>query len=223
MNKEDYFWSSMRGILLAILFGAITQHIPAQGMPSIIDSNLKDLRLKTIFIEPLSLIDQSFRFGTEHRLCGTWALVGTGGFYYNNARGWMVKSELKKYVGTNKGGVSTYFSLEYFYKQVVNHASDSITSMPGYRTDYVTNAYVTAGRIKYGAVTTLFHHLVIEWYAGAGLRYRNVLSTLTHDQYDHIYYNVDSELIKEEARYANAPAKAIRPDLTLGIRFGFRY
>jgi len=188
-----------------------------------IDTRDDSMPLRSIFIEPVALLDiangQSVRIGAEYPLYRKWAASATGGVYFGNKQGWMVKGEIKKYIGSPFVG-KRYLSAEYAYRVTAYDQTDSIRIKPDYERNYMIGKFVTSVRFKFGGMQLLAHHLFFEYYFGAGIRYRAATSSLTKNEYDNIDYNTDGSLIYP---YTSTISHAIRPDITAGIRFGIRY
>jgi hypothetical protein len=187
------------------------------------DSFSNDNLIRSVFIEPISLIDiangQSVRIGAEYPIYRKWAASATGGVYFGNKQGWMMKAEIKKYIHTPFYG-RRYLAVEYAYRHTVYDQTDSIRIAPDYERNYMISKFVTGIRFKFGELQVLAHHLVFEYYFGGGVRYRAASSSLTKNEYDNIDYNTDGSIIYP---YTSGISHAIRPDITVGIRFGIRY
>ena len=183
-------------------------------------TNYTNMRLYSIFIEPLALIDvynsPSIRLGTEYSLSRHYSIVPTLGVYHN---GGMIKLEAKKYFSFNHKH-HHYISLEYFYKATEYHVKDSIQAPMPYNRKYVVDKYANALAFKTGIVTFSRHHFVTDAYLGLGIRYHDViLNGITPYEANNRYRHSQSFI----DRNTNSAGKNIVPDITLGICLGFRY
>ena len=185
-----------------------------------LDSSASGHPISYVFVEPVSLVEGSLRLGTEHNIYKDWSVLFTGGAYLYSAKGWIVKGEVKKYFWNERPGFRSYMSFEYYYSQYAYDQKDSIAMPPYEKVPYTITKYITGLRVKVGSVQLFTHGLSVEWYAGAGIRYRNALSTLTPSQYAHINYGEDDYGVNA---YTSAVSRSIRPDIALGLRFGIRY
>ncbi len=212
---------------LILFISLIPVAVQGRGGPLIArDTTAYSLRRNSFFIEPVALVDimngLSLRVGAEYGVGRSWALAGTGGYYFDTKKGWIGKIEVKKYLKQpGKTGDLRYFSTECYYRTTTYRQLDSfrIPGIADYGKDYTIDKHIAGICLKYGAVRLLAHKVVLDYYAGIGVRYRAATATISDMEYEHIDYNLESMIFP----YTSAISKKMRPDITLGIRLGIRY
>ena len=184
-----------------------------------------NLRLRYFFIEPISLIDvyngSSIRLGTEYSINKHYAANVTLGTYWGTY--YLLKLEMKRYVAF-RGKERYYLSLQYFYKHtdlgVVDNSKTIPKGSPGYDINYNVNKYASFINVNAGLITFHKHHIIIDGYCGVGLRYHTVtLEHITPAQADDRYHSSESAIDD----FTNNNDKGFRLNISLGMRFGFRY
>jgi hypothetical protein len=175
--------------------------------------------------DPLSLIDvfsgPSYRLGLETRLCPQLSLYLEGGGYirvpglYKNVAGYTLKAELKSYVNNNDLG--SYLSLAYFYKRQTYTVNDFLkpTNTPLY---YTTDKKVHALTIKYGYVDNIKKRLIVDYFCGLGVRYKDV-DCIGITLYEIAHRRGTSE--SEFGYFRDLYGISVLPNLDIGIRIGW--
>ena len=208
-------------ICLALCFNSFAK----KRIHKIDSTDYSNTRLRYFFIEPISLIDiynkSSLRLGTEYSISKRYAAGATVGAYGSGY--YACKLEMKRYFAF-RAKQRYYVSLQYFYKHTdltVNDVSRTLPKgSPGYDINYKVNRYASFMNINTGIVTFHRHHFIFDGYMGIGIRYHSVtVEGLTPAQDEDRFFYHDSVIDK----YTNGNDEGWRLNLSLGVRFGFRY
>lgn len=206
---------------LIILLVIITQLVNGQTDSEI--NNRFNIR-----IAPLSLIDfyngSSYKLGFEAQPIKRFSITGDFGGYFKqfNARknytGFNIDLGIRYYLNRNKLNQGNYLSINYFYKDQGFDYHDSIQANPVYYSEYRTQKYVTCVNINYGWLKIYKNRLVIDFFAGIGIRYKKVNTTLALQELEKGQEYSDSQSLY----FLVTPGKFIYPNINLGMRIGLR-
>lgn len=181
----------------------------------------------------LSLIDlysgSSPRLGVEYKLKGRHYLYNEAGTYFpnfngvNNNKGITAKLEYKCYYWkeayNDKPSMTQfrYVSAELFYKYQSYTSWDTILLNPNYRADYRVFKTAACFTIKMGWMNVFKNGIVMDLFAGLGLRYRVVNSTLSDEENGHIKSSGDYSINK----VLNMKGSGFGPNLDAGVKIGY--
>lgn len=184
-----------------------------------------------VFTKPLSFIDfysgSSYKGGIELKLSNKFHLVSSAGGYlknfntWKNFKGYNLNLELKyittlfQLTDTNK---RNYFSINYFYKTQSFNFQDSIQIDNPYIADYRTQKYVSALNFNIGQMFVYKEIIIFDFYAGIGIRYKNVKSSISLEELTKGYYYSDSQSLSFVVR----PGKYFYPNFNVGMRLGLK-
>ncbi len=179
----------------------------------------------SIKIAPLPLIDlysgSSYRIGTEFKVYKNAALYLEGGSYFprfnglTNVHGYTAKAEAKVYLNRQQKTGGTYVSLEYFYKQQSYDWGDSIKLTPAYYKKYNLNKHINCVTAKFGVQYVYFNRIIVDVFAGIGVRYKNVKSTLNQNEVGHL--NTGDSMSEP---FMDETGKLWRPNFDVGVKVG---
>jgi hypothetical protein len=207
---------------ILIIFLISTKIICGQNTDTKIDKKT------CIKIAPLALLDiysgMSPRIGIEYNLKRSFYLYNEIGTYISgpnsllNNKGFLTKIELKKYFNFDEINSGTYLSAELFFKHQSFGRTDSIRLINKYEKDYVVTKNVTCFTIKFGYLKDLKYNFFIDYFIGAGLRYKISSSTLTAEENSNIIgegdYNFNIAV--------GESGKFYRPNIDIGLKIGYR-
>lgn len=135
---------------------------------------------------PLSLLGiyagPSARLGVEFKIKDNWSLYHEVGYFFAYKHGALTKLELKHYFryqdepDENSGG---YLSAELYYKYQYFDATDSIQILPKYEKEYSISKHVECLTIKFGYMKIYPFGIVVDMFAGIGVRVKQAKNTLT--------------------------------------------
>ena len=181
----------------------------------------------TVFVEPIALIDfvsgPSYRFGLAYTK-DKWSFYGTAGGYFQ--MGYIVRAGVKRYIKKD-GNRRHYLALEYindwhrysltdYYEQYDSTSPERYVIDANRRVSYTDTKFDNALSLQYGLETYWRHHWVLDFYAGAGIRYKNTSVSIPSSEQSQLYYFNSSEIygIRDQ------PGSSVVPDIRLGIRIG---
>lgn len=209
---------SLRSLILLLIALICSAHCTRAQ-----DSTLVTAAQFKIFIEPVSLIDiydgPCVRLGAEVPLFRRFSCIGTYGMYGD---GYYVKGGIKRY---QKKDFGSYFELCAFYKNNTRTVHDNVENFPGSNSpqvgavcDYTVARNVWGINAEIGAVIWYWRHWTLDGYGGAGVRFRNIATSISDSLQQTLYdYNEGSV-----ARVSYSPThNQTSITLTAGIRFGY--
>ena len=178
---------------------------------------------------PLPLLDfysgSCYKIGVEIKPFKRFSITGDFGGYFKNFNGvknysgYNLDFSLRYYVNKpNDKNQKYYLSLHYFYKDQGFDRSDSINkkTSPNILT-YHTQKYVSAIGANFGWQKIIKKRLIIELFAGLGVRLKKVNSTLSSEDYkkvEEFYWDSMS------FHFLVKPGNFIYPNFNLGFRIG---
>lgn len=175
---------------------------------------------------PLSLLGiyagPSARLGVEFKLKDSWSLYHEIGYFFAYKPGVITKLELKHYFedqdepDENSGG---YLSGELYYKYQSFNASDSIQIAPEYEKNYSVSKHVECFTFKYGYMKVYPCGIVVDMFAGIGIRVKQAKNTLTAEENDHIAHSSDYG----PNVFTNEAGNKVYPNIDLGVKVGYRF
>lgn len=182
----------------------------------------------SIKIAPLSLVDfyngSSYKIGFEVQPISRFSVTADFGGYFRNFNAWKnysgynIDVGLRYYLNSHSVNQRYYLGLNYFYKNQGFDYHDSIQASPSYYTDYRTQKYVTCININFGWLKIYKTRFILDLFAGIGIRYKNVNSTLTLQELEK-----GKEYSNSQSLYfLVTPGKFIYPNVNLGMRIGLR-
>jgi hypothetical protein len=190
------------------------------------ETNVHRNRL-SVFIDPLPLLDtysgSSYRGGFEMKAVKRFAVCLEGGGYFRNfnglhdVRGYVFKAEVKHYLSPELENMGLYLSAEYFYKRQGYSFSDTIDATPDYPRAYRMEKYITACNLKIGVMTVERWNIVLDAYAGLGIRVKHTSSDLTAYEREHRKFYNDSQ----SDPLVNGVGNFIYPNLVAGFKIGY--
>lgn len=175
---------------------------------------------------PLSLLGiyagPSARLGVEFRLKNSWSLYHEVGYFFTDRHGSLTKLELKHYFedqdepDANTGG---YISAELYYKYQYFDTSDSIQIAPKYEKNYSVSKHVECFTIKLGDMKVYPCGIVVDVFAGIGVRVKQAKNTLTAEENGRIQHSSDygPNVFTSEA------GNKVYPNIDLGVKVGYRF
>ncbi len=175
---------------------------------------------------PLSLLGiyagPSIRLGAEFKVMDNWSLYHEFGYFFAYKHGALTKLELKHYFedqdepDVNSGG---YLSGELYYKYQYFDASDSIQIAPKYEKTYSVSKHVECFTLKYGYMKVYPCGIVVDLFAGIGIRVKQAKNTLTADENEHIEHSTDYG----PNVFTNEAGNKVYPNIDLGVKVGYRF
>lgn len=178
-----------------------------------------------IRIAPLALIDvynsSNYKFGFEVQPFHRFAITGDFGGYFKtfnlwkNCTGFNIDIGFRYYLNRHRLNQRFYIALNYFYKEQGFDHDDSIIDVPF---TYRTEKFVTCSNVNFGWVKIYKKRLVLDLFAGLGIRIKKVNSTVTHEELDKAKEYSDSQSLF----FIVTPGKFIYPNLNIGMRIGLR-
>jgi hypothetical protein len=207
-------------------------------------SDISDIKIKningvdnrfSILTLPQSLVDvyggPSYRIGMEFKIYRNLSTYLEGGKYFSYfpsgpesaLRGSIILPEIKYYLNWEGFTTGRYLALQYAYKDQTTNLSDTVTvKQPGGTTRvlkyYDLNAIIQSINLQYGDLVIRRKRLVIDYFAGVGVDFRNAHSTLPGTEQNSIIHRGDYSLT--EVRFQTG--QLIYPNVTFGIRIGYR-
>lgn len=193
-------------------------------MPEAKADTIPSRKRVSIQISPLALLDfyngSSYRLGTQVNVSRTLALSADFGGYFRNF----------SYLKNNKGFYSyfavkyalpkssSWLSLSYSYKQQAFDYHDSYIQDPTTPITVHVQKYVNSISLNYETrVGQLFKDGYIDFFAGLGVRFRNVYSFQTKHQFDELKEGGDSQTLY----LVLIPGNKAWINLNFGMRIGF--
>jgi hypothetical protein len=165
----------------------------------------------------------SVRCGIEYNLKGDdWSLYHEAGYFLFN-RGFLLKTEAKKYLDAGGINEGTYLSMEFYYKYQQYEATDSISDFVNnkfkpYQKNYQVLKHVECFTVKFGSMNVYKRGLVADWFVGAGLRFKQARSGLTSRENENI---MDSSDYGPNV-FSNEAGFKVYPNIDMGVKIGFR-
>jgi len=189
----------------------------------------------SIDVAPLNFIDlytcPAYQVGIECKIFKAFSIHLQGGQYFriqhqwgsrlNNLSGYLIKCELKYYLNRPQLSRGSYIALEAIYKTQNYDWQDSIHLTPAYLTTYQVTKYISAFNLKIGDLIAFKSGIILDFYAGLGLRYRKLNTSLTTQEVNALKYSDDSNYDGNEAGGMGAPANYWNPNIVLGFRIGY--
>jgi len=189
--------------------------------------------LFSIKTTPISLIniidDPSARLGLESKIYRNLSLYMEAGTYFSyrktginsGSQGYLLNPELRLYANRNGETTGPYIGLDYRYKNRSFNWVDTFyykqATIPFYyRQDFRIHTITNSFKLKAGNVAVA-GPLLIEVFAGIGIKFRNTVSNLTSEEEKQFNYNAYSTFYMYKSRRGNF----VSPDLMIGIRLGF--
>jgi hypothetical protein len=170
---------------------------------------------------PLSILGiytgPSIRLGAECKLKDTWSLYNEFGYFLGD-RGAITKIELKHYLDDADKNVGTYLSAEFAYKYQSYNDWDSIQIGTTYRKDFFVSKHVQCLTLKYGYLKVYKLGIVLDIFAGVGIRVKQAQNTLTQEENLHIKHSSDYG----PNVFTNEAGNKIYPNVDLGVKIGYR-
>lgn len=179
-------------------------------------------------IAPISLIDfyngSCYKIGFEVQPLPRFSITSDFGGYFRNFNVWKnfsgfnIDIGLRYYLNRYSVKQRHYLSLNYFYKDQGFNYHDSILTIPAYYQDYRTQKYVTCVNVNFGWLKIYKKRIVLDLFAGLGIRYKKVNST------------IDIQEIKKGKEYGDSqslyflvtPGRFLYPNINMGMRIGLR-
>ncbi|WP_430402552.1 hypothetical protein [Fluviicola sp.] len=207
----------IRSISLALIFLLLfSSSSKADSIPNKMHLSLQ--------LSPLALIDfyngSSYRIGSQLVITENIAISADFGGYFKNFN----------YLKNNKGFYSfvafkyrlpnspqSWISLSYSYKQQSFNYHDSFEQDPNTPVVVHVQKYVNCLNLNYETNAILFRKSYINFFAGVGIRFRNVQSLQTKHEFDELKDGGDSQTLY----FVLIPGKNTWLNLNAGIRLGF--
>jgi len=174
-----------------------------------------------IKIAPLSMLNAfngySPRVGIEYRIKDYWSIYNEAGFFLYRG-GVLTKFEIKNYLEDYKN-VGNYVSAELFYKYQSWGDWDSVhVDGKTYRKDFTISKHVECLTIKYGNMKVYAFGIVVDVFAGLGIRFKQAKNTLTYEENMNIQHSSDYG----PNVFVNEGRNRIYPNFDFGIKIGYR-
>ncbi len=194
------------------------------------DDEYENKRL-SLEVMPCGLIDgfssPSYQGGVEFRIYKALSMnISAGGYFggwvasQTNVKGYLVRIEPKIYPPHADGG---YTSVECLYKKESFDWTDSIMLSPPYEKTFRIFKSNIAFTLKIGQCKTFKSGIVIDWYVGLGVRFKNVTSTLTPLEAKHMSFTPAG--VNEDPSDTYAAMYSIGnywvPNIELGVKIGY--
>ena len=186
-----------------------------------------------VHFTPTNLIDgfssPSFVGGIECKLYKGISLNMEGGGYFfngwaseNNVEGFIAKVEPKFNVSSRDDPSWGYISAEFMYKKQSFDITDSILLTPKYVKTFTEYRNIWAITLKAGTCRVLFKRIIVDSYLGLGIRIRNVTSTLTSNEANHIDYTPPGDIDPSDVEgFEYGVGRDWFPNIELGVRIGY--
>ncbi|WP_133055303.1 hypothetical protein [Niastella koreensis] len=184
---------------------------------------------------PVSLIDfadgSSLRFSADAKVYKGIALSAEIGYYTYlsdyfakpNAKGIIIKPALKYYLWKGNKCNGPYIGLEYQYKHQTYFEHDSISvNSAGYAKTYKMTRYVNCINAKFGYLNNLTRRIILEMYAGAGIRFFNSSTDLPQTEYDGILRGEKYGNDMNSGYQVRVLGRHTYPNISAGIKIGVR-
>jgi len=172
----------------------------------------------------------SFRLGIECKIIRNLAAYLEAGNYfswypYGNEsalRGTILLPEIKYYLNPNGYSTGRYIALQYAYKDQTNNLSDTVSVMEKsvfvrQVKQYELYKIVQSISLKYGTFLIRRKGFTVDFFAGAGVDFRNAHSSLSEQEQNSIVRPGDYSLVY--SRFA--VGKVVSPTVTFGIKVGW--
>jgi hypothetical protein len=195
--------------------------------------NKKNENKASVYIPVLPFIDLfsgiSYRIGSEVKIHNIFSAYFEGGsFFYNqpngswleNVTGGVGKIGLKIYLNKNKLSAGKYIAIDYLYKNVEYLATDSIRidKNPSFQKKYKIEKFVNAFAIKYGETFFVGSRIIIDLYAGIGVRFINSHKDLNKLEENGILYGEGNGSLTGSAVRTSGTV----PNINAGLKIGYR-
>lgn len=176
---------------------------------------------------PLAILNgydgPSARIGIEYKLNNEWNLYNEAGYFFIHT-GALAKVEFKKYLSgmyADSKFMSSreYVSFEFFYKRQEYRTGDSIyvANGPNYYKDFNVKKSVECFTIKYGNLFVYKGGLTVDFFIGAGIRFRQGCNTLSEEE----NYNIKSSSDYGPNIFTNFGCRSVFPNVDIGVKIGF--
>jgi len=183
-------------LVITILLIAVTQN--SFGQKDYGDYDYIDNKFY-ISLSPIALIDfvdyPSIRISADARVYKNISISVENAIYptialrsyKEDVSGFAIKPCVKFYFNKDKIINRNYIGLEYQYKQIYYHLTDSIKNGGNpYYTRYGITRYINCINVKYGELYNLNKRWIAEWFAGIGIRFFHSFTDLPQEEYDGI-------------------------------------
>lgn len=207
---------------LILIYISVSFNVVAQS--ATINDNKLCLKLA-----PLSVFDiysgMSIRAGLEYKIKNNFALYNEIGSYVPNANamhdnyGYLIKLEGKIYLNKSNLTLGQYLSTEVFFKHQSYYTYDTISYLKNYLKNYYVDKNVGCLTIKYGFLKSYKYRILVDYFIGIGIRFKNITSTLTAYENSHIKSDGDYSLNILKNRAGNF----ITPNFDVGIKIGYSF
>lgn len=176
---------------------------------------------------PLALGDiysgACIRGGAEIKVIENWSVSLEAGHYLNNfngmkqIKGILTDLMVRRYFSSLDSASQIYFSINYTFKKQSFNYHDSILTILPYFVGYQTRKLINCINLNIGYYKVLKKRILLDAYAGVGIRMKVVDSTLTDSEFDKAKEYNDSQSLY----FMVTPGKFFWPNLNLGIRVGY--
>ncbi len=181
-----------------------------------------------IRVAPLAFLDFysgiGYKIGAEIKPFKRFSITGDFGGYFKNSNGrrnysgYNLDFSLRYYLNKPfNGNPRCFLSLHYFYKEQSFDSSDSIDKANPSILAYHTQKYVSVIGVNFGLQRIYKKRLIFEVFAGLGVRFKKVNSTLSSEDYkklEEFYWDSMS------FHFLVKPGNFIYPNFNLGFRIG---
>ncbi len=177
---------------------------------------------------PLSFIDfysgSCYKLGFEVRTFRQFSITGDFGGYFRNFNGFKnfsgynVDIGLRYYLNKNYINQRFYLMLNYFYKNQGFDFTYFVQEETANKTEFRTQKYVTCMNVNFGWLKLYKNRFVLDLFAGIGVRYKKVNSTLSEQKFQTGNVYSDSQSLF----FVLTPGKFIYPNINVGLRIGLR-
>lgn len=204
-----------------------SKFVEARAIDSVpVRSRIPDHNYFTLYAEPVALLDfengPSYRFGAEYAFAHNWAIYGGAGGYFQ--QGYILRAGIKKYFDVGEP-VRSSLGLEYiniWHVYTIHDFYFKEDSLEGRVPDdsrpvsITAEKYINSVSFMYTEEHFWRHRWILEFYAGAGIKFKHVLTSIPKSEEELLYHYHESDL--EYVSYT--PGKFITADIRLGIRIG---
>lgn len=179
-----------------------------------------------MYLMPCQLLNLSYAsgiiLGAEINIYKSVSASVEGGTFFQGT-GNTAKVNLKYYLPLNeidgRYEIRHYVALEYAYKNQQYGVSDKIEGPPKQDVNYTEDKFISTGNLKVGSSWSRKKSWFMDFYVGAGVRYRVVRNTLTPYELDHIYHWHEGFI----DRFTNSSCNGFCPSITIGWKVGYRF
>jgi len=183
-------------------------------------------------IAPLSwlinLEGYSYQIGGEYKLSNNFSAYVAGAGYFpegdgdrcTDLKGYNGRIEIKYYLNREVNGY--YFSIEGMHKKEEFNWQDSIHFAIPYLTTYRVFKDVSCLTLKFGCQFLHKSRIVIDLYTGLGIRFKNIMTTLTSQQANALNSSDDNQYDSDEIPFFAWPGKSILPNIEAGFKIGYQ-